>query len=49
MNTQATIETLNDLVEVNNDRIEGYQNALKQIDEKEIDTGVAKPDLRMRF
>ena len=29
-NNKATIETLNDLVQINNDRIKGYQNAIKE-------------------
>lgn len=29
-NTKATIETLNDLVQINNDRIKGYENAIKE-------------------
>jgi uncharacterized protein (TIGR02284 family) len=32
-NYQATLETLNDLVEINNDRIAGYEKALKDIEE----------------
>lgn len=31
-NTKATIETLNDLVKINNDRIEGYEKATKDLD-----------------
>ncbi|MEO3406081.1 PA2169 family four-helix-bundle protein [Mucilaginibacter sp. CAU 1740] len=30
-NTQATVEILNDLVQINNDRIEGYQRASKDL------------------
>lgn len=30
-NTQATVEILNDLIEINNDRIEGYQRASKDL------------------
>jgi uncharacterized protein (TIGR02284 family) len=29
---KATAETLNDLVQINNDRIVGYENALKELD-----------------
>jgi uncharacterized protein (TIGR02284 family) len=29
-NTKATIETLNDLIQINNDRIKGYENAIKE-------------------
>jgi uncharacterized protein (TIGR02284 family) len=29
-NNKATINTLNDLVQINNDRIKGYQNAIKE-------------------
>ena len=35
-NTQATGDVLNDLVQINNDRIEGYHRALKELkDDKE--------------
>ncbi|GGA90500.1 MULTISPECIES: PA2169 family four-helix-bundle protein [Mucilaginibacter] len=30
-NTQATVEILNDLIQINNDRIEGYQRASKDL------------------
>lgn len=30
-NTQATVQILNDLIQINNDRIEGYQHALKDL------------------
>jgi uncharacterized protein (TIGR02284 family) len=30
-NTQATVQVLNDLVQINNDRIEGYQRASKDL------------------
>ncbi|WP_183560220.1 PA2169 family four-helix-bundle protein [Mucilaginibacter sp. SP1R1] len=36
-NTQATTEVLNDLVQINNDRIEGYERALKQLKDEESD------------
>jgi uncharacterized protein (TIGR02284 family) len=36
-NTQATAEVLNDLVQINNDRIEGYQRALKDLKDNEAD------------
>ena len=36
-NHMATIETLNDLVQINNDRIAGYEKALKEIDEENAD------------
>ncbi|WPU96587.1 PA2169 family four-helix-bundle protein [Mucilaginibacter sabulilitoris] len=36
-NTQATTEVLNDLVQINNDRIEGYQRALKDLKDNEAD------------
>lgn len=36
-NTQATIEILNDLVQLNNDRIEGYQRALNELKEEQTD------------
>ncbi len=39
-NTKATVEILNDLVQINNDRIEGYQRASKDLkdDEGELKT-----------
>jgi uncharacterized protein (TIGR02284 family) len=30
-NTQATVQILNDLIQINNDRIEGYQHASKDL------------------
>lgn len=36
-NTQATAGVLNDLVQINNDRIEGYQRALKDLKDNEGD------------
>jgi uncharacterized protein (TIGR02284 family) len=36
-NTQATIETLNDLVQLHNDRIEGYQRAIGDLKEEDSD------------
>jgi uncharacterized protein (TIGR02284 family) len=35
-NNKATIETLNDLVQINNDRIAGYENAYKEIQDEEL-------------
>jgi uncharacterized protein (TIGR02284 family) len=35
-NTQATVQILNDLIQINNDRIEGYQRASKDL--KDSDT-----------
>jgi uncharacterized protein (TIGR02284 family) len=32
-NTEKTIEVLNDLILINNDRIEGYEKAIKEIEE----------------
>ena len=34
-NTQATIEILNDLIQINNDRIAGYELALKELKEED--------------
>jgi uncharacterized protein (TIGR02284 family) len=34
---EATVDTLNDLVLINNDRIEGYERALKELDEQGAD------------
>ncbi|QEC79143.1 PA2169 family four-helix-bundle protein [Mucilaginibacter ginsenosidivorax] len=36
-NTQATAEVLNDLVQINNDRIKGYERALKELKDGETD------------
>lgn len=36
-NTQATAEVLNDLVQINNDRIEGYTRALNDLKDGEAD------------
>ncbi|PWK77428.1 uncharacterized protein (TIGR02284 family) [Mucilaginibacter oryzae] len=36
-NTQATVEILNDLVQINNDRIEGYQRASKDLKDEHAD------------
>lgn len=36
-NTQATVEILNDLVQINNDRIEGYQRASKDLKDGDAD------------
>jgi len=36
-NTQATAELLNDLIQINNDRIEGYERALKDLRDADTD------------
>jgi uncharacterized protein (TIGR02284 family) len=36
-NTQATVEILNDLIQINNDRIEGYQRASKDLKDDDIE------------
>jgi len=36
MNTEKAIEVLNTLVEINNDRIEGYETALKETEEVDL-------------
>lgn len=36
-NTKATVEVLNDLVQINNDRITGFERALKDVDAAETD------------
>ncbi|QQL48386.1 PA2169 family four-helix-bundle protein [Mucilaginibacter ginkgonis] len=36
-NTQATIETLNDLIKINNDRIEGYEKATNDLADGDTD------------
>jgi uncharacterized protein (TIGR02284 family) len=33
-NNKSIIETLNDLVQINNDRIKGFENAIKELSEK---------------
>ena len=35
-NNEKTIEVLNDLIKINNDRIEGYENAAENIDPSEV-------------
>ncbi|SFM96603.1 conserved hypothetical protein [Chitinophaga sp. YR627] len=35
--TIETIEVLNDLIQINNDRIEGYEKALKELKEEDAD------------
>ncbi len=35
-NNQATIETLNDLIQINNDRIKGFENAVKETEDSEL-------------
>ncbi|AYL96061.1 PA2169 family four-helix-bundle protein [Mucilaginibacter celer] len=36
-NTQATVQILNDLIQINNDRIEGYQRASKDLGDGDAD------------
>lgn len=36
-NTQTDIEVLNDLIQINNDRIEGYNKAMDELDDKDND------------
>ena len=36
MDKEITIEALNDLVEINNDRIVGYETAMKEIDDSDL-------------
>ncbi|MDB5022373.1 MAG: family four-helix-bundle protein [Mucilaginibacter sp.] len=45
-NTTKTIEILNDLILINNDRIEGYERALKEIDKTEGDADLIPMFLR---
>jgi uncharacterized protein (TIGR02284 family) len=33
---KATIETLNDLIQINNDRIKGFENAIKETEDTEL-------------
>ena len=37
-NNQKTIDELNNLLEINNDRIEGYNHAVKETDESDLKT-----------
>ncbi len=48
-NNKEVIENLNDLVQINNDRIVGYENALKQIEEEEIQEEEVETGLRSLF
>ena len=36
-NTQATVQILNDLIQINNDRIEGYQRASKDLKDDDVE------------
>jgi len=36
-NSKATVEALNDLVLINNDRIKGFEHALSELEEKDTD------------
>jgi uncharacterized protein (TIGR02284 family) len=36
-NTRATVEYLNDLIEINNDRINGFERALKELNDTDTD------------
>lgn len=36
-NNQKTIEVLNDLIRINNDRIEGYEKAIRETNESDVD------------
>ena len=45
-NTTRTIEILNDLILINNDRIEGYERALKEIEESGEDAELIPMFLR---
>ena len=38
MNKDKTIDVLNELIEINNDRIEGYETATKETEENELKT-----------
>ena len=48
-NNKEIIENLNDLVQINNDRIVGYENALHQIEEEEIQEEAVEAGLRNLF
>ncbi|NMH27755.1 PA2169 family four-helix-bundle protein [Flavobacterium silvaticum] len=36
MSTSKTVSALNDLIEINNDRIEGYKKAMKETDDSDL-------------
>ena len=38
MENEKTIEVLNTLVQINNDRIEGYETAIKETEEQDLET-----------
>ena len=42
MNNEKTIEVLNTLVQINNDRIEGYETASKETEEQDLKTVFAQ-------
>jgi len=46
-NTSRTLELLNDLILINNDRIEGYERALKEIEESDQDRDLQPVFLRL--
>ena len=39
-NTKAAVEVLNDLIQINNDRIAGYERALKELKDGDEDLKV---------
>ena len=45
-NTAKTIEILNDLILINNDRIEGYEKALKEVENNDADADLVPMFLR---
>lgn len=51
--TANTIEILNDLIRINNDRIEGYQRAIKDVETEDVDlkamfSNMAEQSMRYR-
>ena len=41
-NNESTIEVLNDLIQINNDRIEGYDNAIENLKDGAIAAAVVR-------
>jgi len=37
-NTEKTVETLNDLIKIHNDRIQGYERATKEVEDTDLKT-----------
>ena len=44
-NTKATIEILNDLIQINNDRIKGYERGIKELKDEDDDLKILFEDM----